>query len=244
MRDEGRQPANPAEAASRSPSSLVPHPSSLHGIAVEGLSIRQGAFALDGVSFAVPAGAYAVLMGRTGSGKTTVLEAIAGLRHPSAGRVAMAGRDVTSLPPAARDAGYVPQDAVLFKTMTVRANLAFGLTVRHTPGAEVESRVTELATELGLTHLLDRRAVGLSGGEAQRVALGRALAFRPAVLLLDEPLNAVDEDTRERLAAFLAAVRARHAMTVLHVTHNRAEADLLADTVLRFEGGRVEPESP
>lgn len=213
-------------------------------ISVEGLSIRQGAFALDGVSFAVPAGAYAVLMGRTGSGKTTVLEAVAGLRSPAAGRVVLGGRDVTALPPAARDVGYVPQDAVLFKTMTVRANLAFALNVRHAPGPEIDARVAELADQLGVSHLLGRRAVGLSGGEAQRVALGRALAFRPAVLLLDEPLNAVDEDTRDKLGAFLARLRERHAMTVLHVTHNRAEADALADVVLRFEGGRIEPESP
>jgi len=213
-------------------------------IAVEGLSVRQGAFGLNGVTFAVPAGAYAVLMGRTGSGKTTILEAVAGLRRVAAGRVTLAGRDVTTLPPAARDVGYVPQDAVLFKTMTVRANLAFALTVRHTPVAEVDARVNELAVPLGLTHLLDRRAVGLSGGEAQRVALGRALAFRPAVLLLDEPLNAVDEDTRERLVPLLTAVRAEHAMTVLHVTHNRAEADLLGDLILRFENGRLSSEPP
>jgi len=214
-------------------------------IAVEGLSVKQGAFGLNGVTFAVPPGAYAVLMGRTGSGKTTILEAVAGLRcAAAAGRVTLAGRDVTALPPAARDVGYVPQDAVLFKTMTVRDNLAFALTVRHMPAAEVDARVNELAAQLGLAHLLDRRAVGLSGGEAQRVALGRALAFHPAVLLLDEPLNAVDEDTRDRLVTLLSAVRAEHATTVLHVTHNRAEADLLGDVILRLENGRVAAEPP
>jgi molybdate/tungstate transport system ATP-binding protein len=212
-------------------------------IAVEALSVRQGAFALDGVTFAVPTGAYAVLMGRTGSGKTTILEAVVGLRRVAGGRVLLAGRDVTALPPAARDIGYVPQDAVLFKTMTVRENLAFALTVRKAPAKEIDARVTELAGRLGLSELLDRRAVGLSGGEAQRVALGRALAFRPAVLLLDEPLNAVDEETRDRLVALLGALRAEHAMTVLHVTHNRAEADLLGDVILRFEDGHITPES-
>jgi molybdate/tungstate transport system ATP-binding protein len=209
-------------------------------IAVEGLSIRQGAFALDGVSFAVPAGAYAVLMGPTGSGKTTILEVIAGLRRPDAGRVRLADRDVTDLPPAARDVGYVPQDGVLFKTMTVWENIAFALTVRKTPRAEVEARVKELAERLGLTGLLSRPAVGLSGGEAQRVALGRAVAFRPAVLLLDEPLNAVDEETRDRLAELLKSVRKDGGMTVLHVTHSRAEAEMLGDLVLRFDAGRVQ----
>jgi ABC-type sugar transport system ATPase subunit len=211
-------------------------------IAVEGLCVRQGAFALDGVTFAVPAGAYAVLMGRTGGGKTTLLEAVAGLRRVHAGRILLGGRDATALPPAARNVGYVPQDAVLFKTMTVYDNLAFGLHVRHTPEAEVRVRVGALAEQLGVADLLTRRAAGLSGGEAQRVALGRALAFRPAVLLLDEPLSAIDEDTREHVAALLAAVRAEHATTVLHVTHNRAEADALADVRLRLDGGRVAAE--
>ncbi|MBA4065740.1 MAG: ABC transporter ATP-binding protein [Isosphaera sp.] len=210
-------------------------------IAVEGLSIRQGGFALDGVSFAVPAGAYAVLMGRTGGGKTTVLEAVAGLRRPTAGRVVLAGLDVTGFPPAARNVGYVPQDAVLFKTMTVRENIAFALVVRGAPRAEVDARVSELADRLGVVGLLSRRAVGLSGGEAQRVALGRALAFRPPVLLLDEPLNALDEDTRDRLVELLRGLRRDGGLTVLHVTHNRAEADLLGDCRLRFEGGRITP---
>ena len=208
-------------------------------IAVEGLSIRQGAFALDGLSFTVPAGAYAVLMGPTGGGKTTVLETIAGLRRPTAGRVVLAGRDVTALPPAARNVGYVPQDGVLFPTMTVRENLAFALSVRKVSRKESDARVTELADQLGLTALLPRRAVGLSGGEAQRVALGRALAFRPPVLLLDEPLNAVDEVTHDRLVSLLRTVRDRGETTVLHVTHSRAEADLLGAILLRFEGGRV-----
>ena len=208
-------------------------------IAVEGLSIRQGAFALDGVTFTVPAGAYAVLMGPTGGGKTTVLEAIAGLRRPTAGRVVLAGRDVTALPPAARNVGYVPQDGVLFPTMTVRENLAFALSVRGASRKETDARVSELAEQLGLTPLLPRRAVGLSGGEAQRVALGRALAFRPPVLLLDEPLNAVDEVTHDRLVALLRDVRSRGETTVLHVTHSRAEAELLGAVLLRFEGGRV-----
>jgi molybdate/tungstate transport system ATP-binding protein len=212
-------------------------------IAVEGLSIRQGAFALDGVSFAVPTGAYAVLMGPTGSGKTTILEVIAGLRRPDAGRVRLADRDVTDLLPAARDLGYVPQDGVLFKTMTVWENIAFALTVRKRPRAEVEARVKELADRLGVTELLPRPAVGLSGGEAQRVALGRAVAFRPAVLLLDEPLNAVDEETRDRLAELLKSVREDGGMTVLHVTHSRAEAEMLGDIVLRFDAGRVQEAS-
>jgi ABC-type sugar transport system ATPase subunit len=208
-------------------------------IALDGVSVRQGAFALDGVRLAVPAGAYAVLLGRTGSGKTTLLEVIAGLRRPAAGRVLLRGKDVTALPPAARAVGYVPQDAALFRTMTVRDNLAFALSVRGAARREIDVRVAELADRLGLAGLLGRRAVGLSGGEAQRVALGRALAFRPDILLLDEPLNAVDEATRADLVAFLDAIRREHRMTVLHVTHTRPEADRLADVVLELDAGRV-----
>ncbi|HYH64489.1 MAG TPA: ABC transporter ATP-binding protein, partial [Urbifossiella sp.] len=205
-------------------------------VELDGVSVRQGAFALDGVSLAVPTGAYAVLLGPSGAGKTTLLEVVAGLRRPRAGRVRLRGADVTHLPPAARNVGYVPQDAALFRTMTVRENLGFALTVR---GADPAVRVAELAAWLGLGALLDRRAVGLSGGEAQRVALGRALAFRPDVLLLDEPLNAVDETTRADLLAALDGLKRERRVTVLHVTHARAEADRLADVVLELDGGRV-----
>jgi ABC-type sugar transport system ATPase subunit len=208
-------------------------------IAVEGLTIRQRAFALGPVTFQVPTGRYGVLMGRTGSGKTTLLEVIAGLRRPAGGRVLLRGRDVTALPPADRGLGYVPQDGAVFRTMTVRENLAFALTVRRAPAAGVAARVSVLADWLGLAHLLDRPAVGLSGGEAQRVALGRALAFRPDVLLLDEPLSGLDEPTRDGLLEVLDGVRKAGPATVLHVTHSRAEADRLGEVVLRIEGGRV-----
>src|SRR4051812_8270677 len=137
-------------------------------VELDGIAVRQGAFALEGVSFVVPAGAYAVLLGRTGGGKTTLLEVVAGLRRPRAGRVLLRGRDVTPLPPAARNVGYVPQDAALFRTMTVRENLAFALAARGAGRAETDARVAELAGWLGLGGILGRKAVGLSGGEAQR----------------------------------------------------------------------------
>jgi ABC-type sugar transport system ATPase subunit len=207
-------------------------------IAVEGLTVRQGAFALAGVSFAVPAGGYAVLTGPTGAGKTTLLEVLTGLRPPAAGRVVVAGRDVTHYPPAARGIGYVPQDAVVFRTMTVAENLGFALAVRKVPKADVTAAVTGLADQLGLRGLLGRRAEGLSGGEARRVALGRALAFAPPVLLLDEPLTSVDEATRDRLAAVLAGVKAGGRTTVLHVTHAPAEVGF-ADHAFHLDAGRV-----
>jgi len=150
-------------------------------IAVEHLTVRTGAFALVDVGLAIPSAQYAVLMGRTGAGKTTLLEAICGLKRVAAGTIRLNERDVTRLKPAERGIGYVAQDAALFSTMTVREHLAFPLMIRKWKRTEIEARVVELADLLGLTNLLGRKPPGLSGGEAQRVALGRALAFRPCV---------------------------------------------------------------
>jgi ABC-type sugar transport system ATPase subunit len=203
-------------------------------IAVENLTIRSGTFVLRELSFQVAGGTYAVLMGRTGSGKTTILEAICGLRPVEAGAIRLGGVDVTRWPPADRGIGYVPQDLALFHTMTVWEHLAFSLVIRHWGRRAVERRVEELADLLGIGGLLGRRPVGLSGGESQRVALGRALAFQPAVLLLDEPLSALDEETRIEMCQLLRTVQQQTGVTFLHVTHNVNEARRLADQVLRL----------
>ena len=208
-------------------------------IAVEHLTIRVGAFALVDVSFAIPSGQYAVLMGRTGSGKTTLMEALCGLKRVTSGTIRLNERDVTRLKPAERGIGYVPQDAALFSTMTVREHLAFPLMIRQWKRTEIDPRVGELANLLGLTNLLDRKPPGLSGGEAQRVALGRALAFRPSILCLDEPLSALDEATKDDMYKLLLSVQAYERVTAVHVTHNREDADELADVLLRIEGGKV-----
>ncbi len=208
-------------------------------ISLADVSICQGGFALRGVSLEVPTGEYAVLMGKTGTGKTTLLEAICGLRPLTAGRIRLMGRDVTDLRPAARGLGYVPQDGSLFSRLTVREHLAFALVIRRWSRAAIERRVAELAQLLGIEPLLDRRPHGLSGGEIQRVALGRALAMRPGVLLLDEPLSAIDEDTRQEMYDLLRSVRRQTGATVLHVTHNRSEAERLADRVFELRNGGV-----
>lgn len=208
-------------------------------IAVERLSVRSGGFSLQDISFQVAAGSWCVLMGKTGSGKTTLLEAICGLRHVTGGRVLLAERDVTCAPPAARGIGYVPQDKALFTTMTVRENLGFALTVRGWNRHEINSRVNELATLLGITPLLERYPARLSGGEAQRIALGRALAARPAVLCLDEPLSALDDETRDEMHSVLRALRHHTTVTTLHITHHVADAQKLADQVLFLSGGTI-----
>jgi len=213
-------------------------------ISVRNLSLRAGAFALDGISFDVPQGAYAVLMGRTGSGKTSLLESIAGLRRPISGTIFLDGRDVTALPPALRGIGYVPQDRVLFTTMSVYENIAFALTIRKRPPYEIEQRVTELAAVLGIDHLLQRWPQGLSGGEAQRAALGRPLAADPAVLLLDEPLSALDDDTRAEMHELLGKVRARTNVTALQVTHHRSDAESLGTCMLILADGSVQQVGP
>lgn len=208
-------------------------------IAVENLTVAAGEFSLREVSFSLPSGTYAALMGRTGSGKTTLLEAICGLRRVTQGRIVLDQTDVTHLPPALRGIGFVPQDGALFPHLRVRDQLAFALTLRRHSPTHIRQRVEELAHWLGLTHLLDRPRHGLSGGEAQRVALGRALAAQPRILCLDEPLSALDDDTRDSLCQLLANLHSRTGITVLHITHNHSEAQRLAQITLHLHNGSL-----
>jgi ABC-type sugar transport system ATPase subunit len=208
-------------------------------IELQQLAIRSGTFSLSGVDLTIPSGAYAVLMGGSGQGKTTILEAICGLRSVTSGRIVLAGVDVTRLKPGDRGVGYLPQDLGLFPMMTVRGHLEFALRIRRIPPAVIRQRVEELAALLGIEALLSRHVSRLSGGEAQRVALGRALSFRPQVLVLDEPLNALDESTRDRLCELLRKIQQQSNLTTLHVTHSRSEARLLADQLLVLADGRL-----
>lgn len=213
-------------------------------IRLENISWSAPGFALREVSFGVPTGRYAVLMGRTGTGKTSLLEMLCGLREPHSGKVWLSDRDVTHAAPGDRGIGYVPQDGALFPTMTVRQQIGFGLRMKGTDASESQRRVDELALEVNVSHLLDRKPHGLSGGEKQRVALARALVMRPSVLLLDEPLASLDEDTQGGLIELLKRTQREHGITVLHVTHSRREAEMLGEVRLRLVGGRVEDDSP
>jgi ABC-type sugar transport system ATPase subunit len=208
-------------------------------IHLDNLAVRAGAFSLAGLSLTVATGEYAVLMGKTGCGKTSLLEAICGLRQVSAGRIALLDRDVTQLRPAERGVGYVPQDLALFPTLTVADHLAFALVVRRWSAGEIQRRVDEMAELLGIAHLLNRYPQGLSGGEAQRVALGRALSFHPPILLLDEPLSALDESTRGDMVALLRSVQRLTGVTTLHVTHSLTEARRLADRLFLLDGNGI-----
>ena len=209
-------------------------------IVVDAIAVQAGEFRLEDVSLRVPTGGYAVLMGRTGSGKTTILESVIGLRSVTRGRIWLDDREVTRLKPAVRGIGYVPQDGALFSKMTVAEQMGLALVIRRVPAAVIRQRVAELAELLGITHLLHRRPRGLSGGERQRVALGRALSFRPRILCLDEPLSALDDETRRQMCDLLAGIRIKTGVTTLHITHNLAEAHILADCLFRLEDGRIE----
>lgn len=204
------------------------------------LSIRSGAFQLSDLELQVPAGGYGVLMGSTGSGKTTLLEGICGLRKVVAGRLLLDGLDVTHWSVGSRGVGYVPQDAGLFPTLSVHEHLAFGLELRRVTPREIRKRVEEVAEALGISDLLGRTPRHLSGGEAKRVAIGRAIAFHPRLLLLDEPLAALDEDHRLRLIELLKTIHQSEQVTTLHVTHYSEEAAALGEHFFRLVEGRID----
>ena len=209
-------------------------------IALENIVLRQGSFELRNIGLELAAGEYGVLMGGSGSGKTTLLEAICGLRKITSGRITLGERDVSQLPPAERGVGYVPQDRALFPMMLVREQLAFGLVLRALSQAQIAKRVNELAELLGITGLLDRMPDKISGGEAQRVALGRALAHRPSVLCLDEPLAALDEELHGEMCRLLERVHRETGVTILHITHSPSEARRLGGCHFRLSDGQVQ----
>jgi len=208
-------------------------------IRVENLAISQGTFSLDDINLYVSKGQYVVMMGKTGCGKTTLLEAICGLRPVSNGKILLNNRDITRLKPAERGIGYVPQDGALFSTMSVFENIGFALKIRKWSKHDIKIRVEELGELLGISHLLNRQIHGLSGGERQRIALGRALSFKPEILCLDEPLSALDEATRHEMYDLINNLKKKTDITALHVSHSSTEADRLADEVFVFEEGKL-----
>jgi len=200
--------------------------------------------AVDTVDLTVPRGAFTVLLGPSGSGKTTLLSMIGGFVDPSAGRIAIEGRDVTGLPPARRPTATVFQDYALFPHRDVEGNVAFGLESLGLRRAEREARVAECLALVGLPDHGRRRIHALSGGQRQRVALARALAVSPSVLLLDEPLGALDLALRRQMQAELVGLQKRLGTTFVHVTHDQDEAMSIADTVVVMNAGRIEDCGP
>jgi multiple sugar transport system ATP-binding protein len=199
-----------------------------------------GVVAVDGVSLTIGSGEFLVLVGPSGCGKSTLLRMIAGLEEVTRGTISIGERDVTDLPPRARDIAMVFQSYALYPHMTVRQNLGYGLKVRKTPRREIGERVTRAAELLGLDELLDRKPAALSGGQRQRVAMGRAIVREPKAFLMDEPLSNLDAKLRVSMRAQLAALHARLATTTIYVTHDQIEAMTLGQRVAVMRDGRIQ----
>ncbi|MGE2731662.1 sulfate/molybdate ABC transporter ATP-binding protein [Mycolicibacterium vaccae] len=210
-------------------------------ITVTGANKHYGDFtALDNVDFDVPAGSLTALLGPSGSGKSTLLRAIAGLDQPDTGTITINGRDVTNVPPQKRGIGFVFQHYAAFKHLTVRENVAFGLKIRKRPKAEITEKVDNLLEVVGLAGFQTRYPNQLSGGQRQRMALARALAVNPEVLLLDEPFGALDAKVREDLRAWLRRLHEEVHVTTVLVTHDQQEALDVADRIAVLNQGRIE----
>lgn len=207
-------------------------------IRVEGLKYAIGGFPID-VDLTVANGQYFVLLGMTGSGKTLFLENLCGLRSGTGGRILLNGCDITCAEPRERRLGYVPQDGALFEHLDVRRNMGFSLYLRGGKGPGADAEVERIAELLHIPHLLNRRIRGLSGGERQRVALGRALISRPEALILDEPVSALDEYTRQAVCEELRRIQRELKLPVIHVCHSFEEAKLVADRVGVMHKGRI-----
>jgi len=196
--------------------------------------------ALDGVSLDIPDGSLTALLGPSGSGKSTLLRVISGLEQPDTGRVEIGGEDVSGLPPQKRGIGFVFQHYAAFKHMTVRDNVAFGLSIRKRPKEEIRTRVDELLGVVGLEGYAERKPSQLSGGQRQRMALARALAVEPSVLLLDEPFGALDAKVRAELRGWLRRLHDEVHVTTVLVTHDQEEAMDIADRVAVLDHGTIQ----
>ena len=211
------------------------------GISVRHVKKGFGSFrALDDVSVDVPDGSLTALLGPSGSGKSTLLRVIAGLEQPDAGEVVIGGEVATALPPQRRNVGFVFQHYAAFKHMTVRDNVGFGLRIRKRPKAEIRRRVDELLHVVQLDGLADRYPAQLSGGQRQRMALARALAVEPRVLLLDEPFGALDARVREELRDWLRRLHDEVHVTTVLVTHDQEEAMEVASRIVVMNHARIE----
>jgi len=216
-----------------------------HSLTVRHLAKHYGQTrAVDDVTLTIERGEFVTLLGPSGSGKTTILMAIAGFVQPTAGDILLDETPITPLPPERRNFGMVFQGYALFPHMTVAENVSFPLRVRNVARADAERRVAEALDLVQLGHLRDRRPSQLSGGQQQRVALARALVFQPALLLLDEPLSALDKKLRAELQVELKALHRRVGLTFIYVTHDQEEALSMSDSIAILRDGRLVQHGP
>jgi sn-glycerol 3-phosphate transport system ATP-binding protein len=214
-------------------------------VVLEGLLRRYGeTAAVDGIDLVIADGSFAVLLGPSGCGKSTTLRLIAGLDTATSGRIRIAGRDVTDLPPAKRGLAMVFQNYALFPHLSVAENILFGLKVRRVPAPERRRRIERAAGILGLEQLLDRKPSQLSGGQQQRVALARAIVAEARLCLMDEPLSNLDAKLRAEMRQEIRDLQRRLEMTMIYVTHDQAEALSMADQVVLMRDGRIEQDAP
>ena len=214
-------------------------------IRLEGVSYAFGSnTVLNQIDLLIPAGTIVALLGPSGCGKSTLLRLLAGLTQPADGTITFGSRLVAkagwALPPESRDIGMVFQDYALWPHMTVEENVAFPLKMRNVPRAERENRVLQALARVGLGEFAKRKPAGLSGGQQQRVALARAIVAEPRVLLFDEPLSNLDSELRESLCRDMASLLRQLGITAVYVTHDRREAEILADRIVHLSAGRVD----
>ena len=206
---------------------------------VSDLTIKLGEFELESINLSVEEGEYFCILGPTGSGKTILLESIAGIYKPDLGSILINNYDVTGLLPKDRNISMVYQDFMLFPNMNIRENIGFGLKYKGFDKSEIVDKVERTAELLGISHLLDRHPSTLSGGEKQRTAIARAIITEPDLLLLDEPLSALDSGTKSRLRQELLRIHQLKKTTTIHVTHSFEEAFALADRIAIMHGGKI-----
>jgi len=208
-------------------------------LSIVSLSITLGGFSVRDVSLEVKPDEYFIILGPTGAGKTILLETIAGIHAPDSGKIFLDDREITALEPRERNTGMVYQDYMLFPHLTVEENIAFGLRQKNIPRDEQRAIVEEMCMLLEIGHLAGRYPGTLSGGEQQRVALARALVLRPAILLLDEPMSALDSRTRERMRSELSRIRKLTGTTIVQITHHFDDVFALADRIAIMREGRI-----
>jgi len=208
-------------------------------IRIENISKNLGEFFLNDVTLDIEKGEYFVVLGPTGAGKTILLEAIAGIYSPDRGKILMDGRDITNIPPRSRNISMVYQDYMLFPHLTVEKNISFGLKLKKITTKEIKKKIDGISRMLNVRHLFHRFPGTLSGGEKQRIAIARAVVTEPKALLLDEPLSALDAQTREGLRYELKKIHSVTGITIIHVTHNFEEVFSLGDSVAVMNEGKI-----
>ena len=210
------------------------------GIKIQKLCFEIGSFTMVDLDLEVARGEYFVLTGPNGSGKSLMLKLLCGLYRPVSGSISINGRNVQALPPWKRRIGYVPQEGGLFPHRNVCGNIGFGLEVRRVTPELRRKTIERVSDLLGITHLLDRKPSGLSGGERQKVSLARVLVLEPDILLLDEPVSAIDEESRDAVCRELREIQRTLGITTLHVSHNHLETSLVADRVGIIRDGAIQ----